>query len=350
MEPRDLCDTELGTGPGEPMKAYILLLAFALGPAVACSSGQGTTRSDLPPSPTAIVEEESTLATRTGNIAGTLELPAAKFPVPVVLIIAGSGPTDRNGNTPVIPGQNNSLKMLADGLAARGIASVRYDKRGIAGSRAAAAKEDDLRFTHFIADASEWIRKLRGDPRFSTITVAGHSEGSLIGMIAAREAGADGYVSIAGVGRKATDILTEQLKTQLSPEVLAQTGRIMQSIEKGEEPDSVPPFLNALFRPSVRPYLRSWFAYDPTAEIGRLTVPVLIIQGSTDVQVKVEDATRLAAAKAGSKLVVVDGMNHVLKTAQGSMIEQMPSYSNPALPVVPRVIDEIAGFVKALGR
>jgi fermentation-respiration switch protein FrsA (DUF1100 family) len=112
----------------------------------------------------------------------------------------------------------------------------------------------------------------------------------------------------------------------------------------------VPPFLNALFRPSVRPYLRSWFAYSPTEEIAKLSVPVLIVQGSTDVQVKVEDANRLAAAKAGSKLVVVEGMNHVLKIAQGNVMEQMPSYSNPALPVVPRVIDEIAGFVKALKR
>jgi pimeloyl-ACP methyl ester carboxylesterase len=332
------------------MKAYPLILAFASLSVAACASGGGTAASDLPPAPTAIVEEETALATATGNIVGTLELPAATFPVPVVLIIAGSGPTDRNGNSAVIPGQNNSLKMLADGLAARGIATVRYDKRGIAGSRAAAATEADLRFTHFISDASDWIRKLRADRRFSTITVAGHSEGSLIGMVAAREASADGYVSIAGVGRKATEVLTEQLKAQLSQEVLAQTGRIMESIEKGQEPDSVPSFLNALFRPSVRPYLRSWFGYSPTEEIARLSVPVLIIQGSTDVQVKVEDANRLAAAKAGSKLVVVDGMNHVLKIAQGNVMEQMPSYSNPALPVVPRVIDEIAGFVKALKR
>ena len=332
------------------MKAYSPLLAFAFMPGAACASGGGNAASDLPPAPTAIVEEDAALTTPTGNIAGTLELPAAKFPVPVVLIIAGSGPTDRNGNSAVIPGQNNSLKLLADGLAARGIATVRYDKRGIAGSRAAAAKEDDLRFTHFISDASDWLRKLRADRRFSTITVAGHSEGSLIGMVAAREAGANGYVSIAGVGRKATEVLTEQLKAQLSPEVLAQTGRIMASIEKGEEPDSVPSFLNALFRPSVRPYLRSWFAYSPVEEIARLNVPVLIIQGSTDVQVKVEDANLLAAAKPGSKLVIVEGMNHVLKTAQGNVMEQMPSYSNPALPVVPRVIDEIAGFVKTLKR
>ena len=332
------------------MKISNVSLIILLASFTACAPGKGTIAAELPPAPTAIAEEDATLVTSTGNIVGTLELPAAEFPVPVVLIIAGSGPTDRNGNSAVLPGQNNSLKMVADGLAARGIASLRYDKRGIAGSRPAAAREADLRFSHFISDASDWIAKLRGDRRFSTITVMGHSEGSLIGMVAAREARADGYVSVAGVGRKASELIREQLTPQVSAEVLGKVERIMASIEKGEEPDSVPPFLNALFRPSVRPYLTSWFLYAPEVEIAKLAIPVLIIQGSTDVQVKVDDANKLAAAKPGSKLVIVDGMNHVLKTAQGTVVEQMPSYSDPKLPVVPKVLDEIAGFVKTLKR
>ena len=145
---------------------------------------------EVNPAPLAITNEEDTLKTSTGDVFGTVELPAAKQPVPVALIIAGSGPTDRNGNTPALPGSNNSLKMLADGLAARGIASLRYDKRGIAASRAAMTTEADLRFNNFIEDAEAWIKQLRADKRFSTITVIGHSEGSLIGMVAAREAGA----------------------------------------------------------------------------------------------------------------------------------------------------------------
>lgn len=318
---------------------------------MACTAQGGSAVSrNLPPAPTAVVEEEASLATSTGAIAGTLMLPAARFPVRVVLIVAGSGPTDRNGNSSVLPGQNNSLKMIADGLAAQGIASLRYDKRGIGGSRAAMTSESDLRFDHYVDDAAGWVRQLRSDPRFSTITVAGHSEGSLIGMIAARKAGADAYVSIAGVGRKATELLTEQLSAQLPPPVMAQVADIMTSIEKGEKPDSVPAFLNALFRPSVQPYLASWFAYDPAAEIAKLTIPVLILQGSTDLQVKVEDANRLAAAKPDARVVIVEGMNHVLKAAQGAMTEQLPSYSNPALPISVRVIDEIVALVKGLSR
>jgi len=326
----------------------ITILAVAATSASCAARGAAESAAGLPPAPSTPVEQEVSLSTPTGNIAGTLYVPAARFPVPVVLIIAGSGPTDRNGNSAVLPGANNSLRLLASGLAAQGIASLRYDKRGIAASRSAGAKEEDLRFDHYVSDAAGWIAQLRGDPRFSTITIAGHSEGSLIGMIAAREAKADGFVSIAGVGRKATEILREQLSAQVSPAVLTQIDAITAKIEKGEKPDSVPPFLNALFRPSVQPYLTSWFARDPSVEIAKLDVPVLIIQGSTDVQVKVDDANRLAAAKPGARLIIVEGMNHVLKTAQGSIAQQMPSYSDPNLPVVPQVLTEIGGFVKGL--
>jgi pimeloyl-ACP methyl ester carboxylesterase len=326
----------------------ITVLAVAVTSTSCAARGVGEGVSDLPPAPLAPVEQEVSLTTPTGVIAGTMYLPAARSPVPVVLIVAGSGPTDRNGNSAALPGANNSLRLLASGLAAQGIASLRYDKRGIAASRSAGSKEEDLRFEHYVSDAAGWVAQLHGDPRFSTITIAGHSEGSLIGMLATREANADGFVSIAGVGRKATDILREQLSAQVSPAVLAQIDAIVAKIEKGEKPDSVPPSLNALFRPSVQPYLTSWFALDPSIEIAKLDVPVLIIQGSTDVQVKVEDANRLGSAKPGAKVVIVEGMNHVLKTAQGSIAQQMPSYSDPDLPVVPQVLTEIGGFVKGL--
>ena len=329
-------------GRSLPVAGAVLMVSFAC-------AGQSPGGS-LPPVPMTIVEEDATLSTQTGTIAGTIELPAARFPVPVVLIISGSGPTDRNGNSAALPGPNNSLKMIADGLASSGIASLRYDKRGIGESRSAAQSEENLRFDHFVKDAADWIRHLRADKRFSTITVAGHSEGSLIGMIAAREAGADGYVAIAGVGRKAQEILNEQLAVQLPPAALAQAGEIMAKIEKGEKPDNVPPFLNALFRPSVQPYLKSWFSYSPEVEIAKLEIPVLILQGSTDLQVKVDDAKRLARAKPDAKLVILDGMNHVLKSAGGPIGEQLPSYSDPTRTVVPVLLDEIVAFVRSLPR
>lgn len=317
------------------------------GAAALAGCAQTSSQSEAPVTPLAIVEDSTSLVTPTGTIRGTVELPAVAPPVPVVLIIAGSGPTDRNGNTPALPGANNSLKMLADGLAARGVASVRYDKRGIAGSRAAMTAEADIRFAHFVDDARDWIRQLRADPRFSTVTVVGHSEGSLVGMIAANDGGADAFVSLEGAGRNAKDIIVAQLAAaQLPPNVVEMARNIMSKIENGQKADSVPPFLAALFRPTVQPYLISWFKYTPSVEIAKLTVPVLIIQGTTDLQTTEEDAKLLAAGLPSAKLVMIEGMNHVLKSAPPGRAEQMPVYSDPTLPVVSQLLDDVAAFVK----
>ena len=350
MGSRDISCIALGPRREFTVKACRFAIAVV---ACACAMGcatRGTTTDVTIASPSRMTEEPAVLAVPTGNVSGTLLLPAAGYPVPVVLIVAGSGPTDRNGNTPALPGANNSLKMLADGLASRGIASLRYDKRGIAASRNAATKEEDIRFNHFIEDAGAWVRKLRADPRFSTITVAGHSEGSAIAMVAAKEADADGYVSLAGAGRTAREILTEQLSAQLPPPVFAQAVEAMKQLEQGQRPDSFPPMLTALFRPSVQPYLISWFAVNPVRNISKLDIPVLIVQGTTDLQINERDARALAAAKPEAKLVIIEGMNHVLKHASGPIGEQMKSYSDSTIVVVPRLIDEVAGFVRDLRR
>lgn len=316
----------------------------------ACAPQSTTGGASVPVAPAAIAEDSAVLVTRTGQIFGTLELPAVRPPVPVVLIIAGSGPTDRNGNTPALPGANNSLKMLAGGLAERGIASLRYDKRGIGGSRAAMTREEDLRFTHFVDDARDWVKQLQADARFSTVTVIGHSEGSLIGILAAREGGADAFVSLEGAGRNAKDIIAAQLAAQLPQNVVDQAKDMMTKIEAGQKVDSVPPFLAALFRPSVQPYLISWFRYTPSEEIAKLSVPTLIIQGSTDLQTSEEDAKLLAAGLPVAKLLMVEGMNHILKNAPPGRAEQMPIYSDPSVPVVPQLLDEVARFVKGVSK
>ncbi len=329
------------------MRPWILAAIAAV---TACTS-TGSSGGVQPPAPALAASAESTaLSTPTGEIQGTLQLPAATAPVPVVLIISGSGPTDRNGNSPALPGSNNSLKMLAEGLADRGIASLRYDKRGIAASRPAATAEQDLRFTNYIDDAVAWIRKLREDPRFSTVTLVGHSEGSLIGMVAAKDGGADAFVSLEGAGRKAADIITEQLAGQLPPEMVSRTTRILSDLSAGKTPDSVPRELYALFRPSVQPYMISWLSYDPAVEIGKLGIPTLIVQGTTDIQTSMTDAQALAAGNPSARLFVVEGMNHILKEASGDRMAQLKIYGDPSLPVVPKLIDEIAAFVKGVKR
>ena len=300
--------------------------------------------------------EPITLETPTGRLFGTLALPQSRSPMPVVLIVAGSGPTDRDGNSPLLKGANNSLKLLAEGLAAHGIASVRYDKRGVgetgkimqleAEKTKSVLREQDLSFEAFIDDAVRWAKQLRADRRFSRLAVLGHSEGSLIGMVAAQRMGADTFISIAGAGRPVQQIIVEQVRSQLPPELLKTTEDILDQLSAGKTVESVPAELQILFRPSVQPYLISWLRYDPAKEIAKLSIPVLIVQGTTDLQASPEDAKRLGKGNPAAKLLFIEGMNHVLKTVPNEQKSQVSSYSDPTLPVAPDLIGAIVSFAK----
>jgi pimeloyl-ACP methyl ester carboxylesterase len=294
-------------------------------------------------------ETPITLDTPTGQLAGTLELPAGADKPRVALLIAGSGPTDRDGNSSMIPGRNDSLKLLAAGLADAGIATVRYDKRGIGGSHAAGSAESALRFEMFVDDAAAWIARLKADPRFASVAVIGHSEGSLIGMLAARQTDAAAFVSIAGIADGASTLMRKQLEGKLPPELEKESERILVSLESGVVVDPVPPALATLFRPSVQPYLISWFKYVPAQRIAELTMPVLVVQGNTDIQVDVVQANRLHGARPGAKLAIIPGMNHVFKHVRAVPELQVASYGDPSLPVSPLLIKSIADFLQQGG-
>ncbi|HEY1653895.1 MAG TPA: alpha/beta hydrolase [Candidatus Tumulicola sp.] len=219
-------------------------LAAAGGAALA--SGAGARGAQTP------AESDISLSTPTGTIFGTLTLPATA-PAPVVLIVAGSGPTDRNGNSSML--RTDTYRLLAEALATRAIGSVRYDKRGVGASSAAASAEKDLRFETYVGDAAGWLRQLRGDSRFTKIVLAGHSEGSLIGMLAVQKAPADAFASLEGAGRPAPVVLSEQLKPELSPELYAQADAIITQLQAGHPVAEMPSELTTLFRASVQPYL-----------------------------------------------------------------------------------------------
>jgi pimeloyl-ACP methyl ester carboxylesterase len=281
-----------------------------------------------------------------GSLHGTLLVPENAGQVPVALLIAGSGPTDRNGNSAMLPGMNNSLRLLAEGLADKGIASVRYDKRGIAESAKAMKTEGDLRFETYVGDAVAWCTDLQRDKRFSRVVIVGHSEGSLIGMLAAKECRAAGFVSIAGAGRSAADTIRRQIAAKLPPDLAAKSENILHDLEQGKTSADVPVALMALYRPSVQPYLVSWFRYDPAKVVAGLSIPLLIVQGTTDIQVGVDDAKRLAAASPKAKLLVVEGMNHVLKSVPADFAKQIASYSDPSLPLASELVPAIVDLVR----
>jgi uncharacterized protein len=288
-------------------------------------------------------ESDISLQTSAGTLFGTLRLPPA-IPAPVVLIVPGSGPTDRNGNNPLVPGKNDAYALLASALAGGGIASVRYDKRGIGASWIAGGSEKNLRFDDYVSDAEGWIRLLAADHRFSAVTVAGHSEGSLIGMLSVQSETARALVSLEGAGRPAPAVLREQLKRNLTPKLYAKADAVIHTLEQGKLSPNPPPELDLLFRESVQPYLISWFKYDPAQEIAKVRIPVTIVQGTADVQVSMDDERTLARANPAARVVIVEGMNHVLKHEPDTWSQQsiIEGYEDPSLPVDPHVVEAVA--------
>lgn len=288
------------------------------------------------------------VASGSGTLHGTLLVPANRG-APVALIIAGSGPTDRDGNTPLLPGKNNSLRYLAEALADRGIASLRYDKRGI-GRSAMGGLPTDLRFEHYVDDAVTWGRKLRADNRFSSVIVIGHSEGSLIAMLAAPRIPSAKVVSIAGLGFPAAEGIVRQVRAGLPADQVAQVESALARVKRGEAPGEYPPTLAGLFHPNVLPYLRSWFPYDPRVAAAQVGRPLLVVQGLHDFQALEEDARVLAAANPLATLGLIPGMNHVLKQSPAGRMEQVPVYSDSTIAIDTTLIRTISTFVRGKGR
>ncbi len=321
---------------------FLLCLLFWSNTFLSC--GQ-TPNSTPQPATLTATEEKVSLTIVSGSLYGTLLLPTNKQKPTLVLIIAGSGATDRNGNNPMIT--NNSLKFLAEDLAKVGYASLRYDKRGIAESKAAMTKEEDLRFEDYAKDVVAWVDWLKKDNRIGKIVVLGHSEGALLGKIAVQQIKVAGFISLAGAGRPIHEVIAEQLNKQ--PEQLQKESKqITDSLLLGKTVSNVPFYLMSLYRPSVQPYLISWFKYKPAEEIAKISCPVAVVQGTTDTQVQLKDAQNLAAAQPKAKLVVIENMNHVLKQASSQPNENMATYSNPTLPLHPELVKQLEVFLKGL--
>lgn len=284
-----------------------------------------------------------------GPLRGTLALPRGRTQPPLALILAGSGPVDRDGNLP--QARNDSLKLLAHGLAVRGIATLRIDKRGVAASAAGAPREAELRFDTYVDDALSWLELLTAQAHAAGLSPApvfliGHSEGALVATLAAQRRTVDGLILIAGAGQPACAIIARQLADAGVSETLrTRSGGICAALEQGQPAADVPPELLALYRPGVQPYLMSWLPLDPASALAKVPAPTLVVQGTSDLQVSLADAERLAAARPGTRLVSISGMNHVLKTAPTERDKNLATYMNPALPLAPALIPALADFI-----
>lgn len=283
------------------------------------------------------------------TLGGTLTLPAhTTQPLPVVLLIAGSGPTDRNGNAPGVT--LNMYRQLADSLTRRGVAVLRYDKR-LSGTNSFTSAtqliKPGLSFDYLVGDAVGFIRQLQADKRFSRVIVVGHSEGSLVGMLAAAQTNVNGFVSIAGAGQNIADVLKMQFADGgVTGDNLALAHRGLDSLRAGLRVQKPLAMLASFFSPINQPYLMSWMQYDPARSLQAYKGRVLLIQGRHDIQVRVDEAERLKAARPDAQLLLIDGMNHVMKAGPADRAGNMASYTAPGTAILPAVADAIATFAK----
>lgn len=291
------------------------------------------------------IETEISIPSEKTTINGTLLAPENVVKTSLIILIPGSGNTNRDGNQGQLKG--DYLKYLAQGLAEESIASFRYDKSTIELSKSEHIKEEEISFDDFIDDAIAVIDYFKDKEHFTKIIIAGHSQGSLIGMIASHLR-ADGFISIAGAGRPINEILLEQLSVQ-APAWKEDIAKTLDSLKIGKIDKEYNKLFYAIFRESVQPFLISWIKYDPQNEIRKLDIPILIVNGSRDIQVPASDAVLLHKANGNSKLEIIEDMNHVFRNVPvDDRAQNLETYFNIELPIMKEVVIVISNFVNSV--
>lgn len=259
----------------------------------------------------------------------------------LAIIIAGSGPTDRDGNQNFL--KSNNLKKLAIALADNNIASFRYDKR-IVKQIKTNTTDPNIRFDDFVTDALDVVKYFKSKNEFKKIYIIGHSQGSLIGMLAAKT-DVDGMISLAGAGQSIDNVIIEQVE-KTAPMFTTDTKRVFDTLRSGKTTTNYPPALASVFDISIQEFMMSWMKYDPAQVINELNIPILLINGTKDLQVEPDEAELLHAANKNSELKLIDKMNHVLFIIEGDAQENAKSYNNPSLKISEELIKSIVDFIK----
>ncbi len=272
------------------------------------------------------------------HVDGTLLTPDGIEQPPLVIFIAGSGPTDRNGNQALV--KNNMLKKLAESLSERGIATFRYDKRVVKQLRTRNL-DKNIRFDDFVTDAKSVINHFKST--YSNLIVAGHSQGSLVGLLAL-DAGANGFISLAGAANSIDQIILEQI-SKSAPFFTADTKRVLDLLKSGQTTTDFPPALSSIFNLDLQPFMSNWMQYNPKDLIKKLEIPVLIINGTKDLQVAITEAQQLKEAKEEAQLEIIENMNHLLFEINGDDLVNSKSYNDNSYVVMPQVIEIITAFI-----
>lgn len=275
---------------------------------------------------------------RVGAIDAVLTMPQGADRPPVALLIAGSGSIDRDGNGPQL--KPATLKKLAEQLAAHGIASLRYDKRGAKGWKPQFGKPEDFRFKDYVDDAASLVEFLRG--KFARVVVVGHSEGGLVAILTARRVPVDRVVLLVTSARRQGDLLKAQLEKKLAPDKYEAVAKAIDSIMAGQIVDPPPEGLPIL--PAMQPSIASVFTVDPIDPLKEIIVPILIVGGGRDRQLPRLDLVALSAAASASKTFWLPDMNHMLVDVTDDD-DDLKSYNDAARPLDPDMIEGVSTFI-----
>ena len=330
--------------PSNLKKSSLLSAAFMAALLASCGKSNEASPQSIDTVEASIAAPIKSAMISAGELKGQFITAGEK--APVVIIVPGSGPTDLDGNNPMGVSAN-SYKMLAEGLAAKGISTVRIDKRGMFSSKAA-GDANAVTLDIYAQDYRDWAKAVKTQTGQECVYLLGHSEGGLmVSAAAADNADVCGLILVAAPGRSMGDILREQLKANpANVIILKEANAAIDTLEAGKKVDTseLNPLLKPLFNDSVQGFLMSVLKVDPAALAKRADKKTLIIQGTHDIQVKPEDAKLLADATGGT-LVLIDGMNHVLKDSPKNRVGNMMTYSKPDLPLSPEMVDSISEFV-----
>ena len=281
--------------------------------------------------------------------------------VPGVVLVAGSGPTDRDGNNPLIPVRVDLLKQIAATLANAGIASLRYDKRGIAGSavspqrtfdRALDPRERFFTWDQFVGDVQAAHAELlrHGEIKPYATALLGHSEGGLLAIAASVAMGRKrpyGLVIASTPGRPLGDIVRQQI-ARTAPGLSASAERIMTTIrETGQVPTNGPPAFRSIFPDYAGAFLQAAFAFDPAQALAQTDIPCLLLQGAADTQVVAMGDIQplidtLGKRTAPGEALIAPQVSHNLKLLAG------PDDPGFAGPLAPSIALKLTGWLRHL--
>ena len=273
-------------------------------------------------------------------IDGTLLKPKNNNQHVLAIIINDYGPTDRNGNQNLL--KNNALKKLSENLTQNHIATFRYDKR-IVKQIQKGNVDKNIMFDDFITDAVSVVTYFKAQNTYSKIYIIGHGQGSLVGMIASNK-GVDGFISLAGSGKSIDKVIIDQIQ-RMDSALVEDTKKAFKSLKNGKTTTNYPIALGSIFDADVQPFMINWMQYNPEEIIHTLDMPILIINGTKDLQVSIDEAKLLKEASKNSEIKIIENMNHILFIIEGNDLENSKSYNESFRKISDELVSTIINFI-----